>query len=407
MLNPGQEFSVNDSKLINREHYIKIIFILMPILNFLNGINIDIYAPAMPYLSLYFHTTPIMMKNTISVTIVGWFFGAIIFGILIDHLGRKKTLILGLVIYLIASFFAIYVTTITQLMMVRFIQGLCTVSMAIGARAVLADVLEGKQLTYAIIYTSIGYGLGPIIGPYIGSLLQEYCSWQACFYFLTLFSLLMILMVMFFVKDIHRVNKVLNFKNFIVKVKTVIQCRPLIIGIFILGLTQILMLLYSMLGPFLVQQSLHLSVSQYGRTALFVGFGYLGGNLLNRLLLKYLTENITYGIAGGLLIMALILSFVFALFFQLNLINILLPIILINISAGIIFSNTMAKNLRLTPLNIGIMLAVQMSCLAIIVVMGLFITSWVHVTNLWQLSIIYLSVIILNLILINSYVKCK
>jgi MFS family permease len=84
-------------------------------------------------------------------------------------------------------------------MLVRFIQGFSISAVSIGCRAIIVDNISGKRYAIAILYTSIGYGLGPIIGPFVGGLLQQFVGWQANFITLTIISaILLFFLIVFF-----------------------------------------------------------------------------------------------------------------------------------------------------------------------------------------------------------------
>ena len=86
--------------------YLTLIMILAPLLNFLSGINIDMYAPSMPSIARYYSISTAIAKNTISITVLGVSIGCLLFGALLDSIGRKRSIILGLFLYTLASFMA-------------------------------------------------------------------------------------------------------------------------------------------------------------------------------------------------------------------------------------------------------------------------------------------------------------
>jgi len=52
---------------INNKTYLSLIVLLSPLLNFLSGINIDIYSPSMPSIATYFDVSVIATKNMITI----------------------------------------------------------------------------------------------------------------------------------------------------------------------------------------------------------------------------------------------------------------------------------------------------------------------------------------------------
>jgi len=89
---------------LRKETYLSLLIWLAPLLNFLPGLNIDMYAPSMPAIARHFAVSAMAVKNTMTVEVLGMAVGGIIFGTLIDVIGRKRILILGLFVYTIISF---------------------------------------------------------------------------------------------------------------------------------------------------------------------------------------------------------------------------------------------------------------------------------------------------------------
>ena len=92
------------------------------------------------------------------------------FGVMSDKIGRKPTLLVGLIIFLIGSLIAAFATDIYTLMLGRFLQG----AGAIGAviTAMISDLVEeevrGKAMAIMgasiAVSFAIAMGLGPVIG---------------------------------------------------------------------------------------------------------------------------------------------------------------------------------------------------------------------------------------------------
>jgi len=384
---------------LDKEAYLTLIVVLAPLLNFLSGINIDIYSPSMPSIVSYFHATIIATKNTISVTVLGWTIGAIFFGILIDSVGRKKILVLGIFFYVIASMSAQWCNTIHQLMIVRFIQGFMIATISIGSRALILDNITGERYTIAILYTSIGYGLGPLVGPFIGGILQHYFGWQANFIALAIFGVILLFISVFFIKESMPQRQSLNFRNVTKKCISVLSHRRFIAGVMIGGLIQIQIMLYPTLGPFIVENILHRSVLVYGNTALAVGGSYLLGTLMNRVLLKYMLPKQVCYVGCIILLMGLLISYLFAEIWVINLLTLMIPIILFCISAGLIYANVLGTNLKQFPNNAGIAMAILISLTLLVAAIGIFIISHIHIVGLFQLAVIFSVLVFLEIVI--------
>lgn len=384
---------------LKKSQYLTLIVILAPLLNFLSGINIDIYSPSMPSIASYFDASIMATKNTITITVLGWTIGALFFGVLIDTVGRKKTLICGILFYVIASLIAPYCSSIHQLMLVRFIQGFMISTITVGCRALIIDNISGPRYFIAILYTSIGYGLGPIIGPFVGGILQHYFGWKANFIALSFLGTILLFMLLFFVKESIPQRRSLVVTHILKEYIDVVKNKNFISGVVILGIIQIEIMLYPTLGPFIVQNILHFSALSYGNSALVVGCCYLVGTLINRILFKYIRlEQICY-LGFLILLIGLLSAYLFSLMTTINLFAVMFPIMLICMSAGLIFSNVMGTNLKQFADKAGVAMAIQFSLLFLIASSGIFMISHVHIVGLVQLSLVY-SVLILFQILV-------
>ena len=123
---------------------------LAPMLNFLSGISIDLYAPSMPSMTKIFHTSTSLMQNTLSATLLGSAIGAVLFGTLIDSLGRKYVITFSLFAFSLLSLGACFANSILVLMLIRLGQGMLVSAASIGSRAFVLDHFTGKKLTVAV-----------------------------------------------------------------------------------------------------------------------------------------------------------------------------------------------------------------------------------------------------------------
>lgn len=389
---------------LKSETYLTLIIFLSPLLYFLSGINVDIYSPSMPTIASYFHASIVATKNTISMTILGWAIGGLTFGILIDSIGRKKVLLFGMFLYVIFSAVAPFCESIREIMLVRFIQGF-SISSIVGARVLILDLFTGRRYMIAILYTSLGYGLGPIVGPFIGGLLQYYFDWQANFIALAIVSFIILFLLFVFVKESIVVRHPLKFQSIIKRCASVFTHKKFMIGAIIGGITQIQLMLYPTIGPFIVEKTLHQTVLVYGNSALMVGAAYLTGNLINRFMQKYLSPKHICDVGFLILIIATAISFLFSFISTLELTTVMLPIFLTSMSAGFIFPNVLGANLKQFAHTPGIAMAVQSSVLLLAASAGIFLISHVPVKILFELAMILGVMGVAELLLFYGYYR--
>jgi len=387
------------------ETYLSLIIFLAPFANFLGGVTVDIYSPSMPAIAAYFHATIIATKNTITLTMFGWAIGGIFFGILIDSIGRKKVLVYGVLFYVLSSFAALFCQSIHELMVIRFIQGFSVASISTGCRVLLVDVLSGRRFAIAVLYTSIGYGVGPIVGPFMGGFLQHYFGWKANFVALAVLSTSILLLLFLFVKESIPVRHPLKLGHIFKRCFSVVSHKKFMAGVMIGGIGQIQMMLYPTLGPFIVEKILHQTVLVYGNSALIIGGSYLMGAFFSRALLKYMPPKPICDMGFIVLIIGLAMSFLFAKIGDIDLTTVMLPLLVTCVSTGMISPNVLGHNIKQFSHSAGIAMAIQVSSLMVVASVGIFFVSHVHVVSLFELSDILLPLAIFEIIIFYGFYR--
>ncbi len=322
------------------------VFILLAF-NPLVGMGVDLIAPSLPAISHNLDVSTTVSKNLIAIYLLGYAVGNFLTGVLSDAWGRKKLLVINLIIFTLVSLLPALIANPTLLLFARLLQGGGLGAYAVVARSTLSDISSSERLMRLAPLFAMTWGIGPIIGPMIGGYLQFYFGWQACFYFFAVAGLLALVTLSVTIPETHLNRHALNISQISRNFKEILSHRVFIGTIFIMGFAYSLLIVFNTLGPFLIQDVLHYSPVFFGHIALCMGLIFLGGTILCRRLLKKQTpERIFHIIVPACLIVSVI-TIIAAYFFGKSLWVIIVPSLFMFFSTGIIYPAGMGKGLSL------------------------------------------------------------
>lgn len=159
-------------------------------------------------------------------------------GKLSDIYGKKKILIVILIIYTVATFFGIIASDISTLIIVRIFQGIGISVFPISFALIRDKFPEHKVSIAQGLLTSI-FAAGGVIGLSLGAITIEYFGWRSTFVSITPIALLIILIIMRFlcvktgyIKFVLPLREIIDFRGTIAFISTV---SSFLISITLLG----------------------------------------------------------------------------------------------------------------------------------------------------------------------------
>ena len=148
-------------------------------------VSTDLYLPALPEIGEYFSAGEFLVGLTLTIFFLMFAVSMIIFGPLSDKYGRKPILILGTLIYTIASITCVLSPNIYVLIIGRFFQGFGAGAVITISTALIKDCFQGKLMTRILVITQALGVIGPMAAPLIGGFLLRFTDWHGAFYLLT------------------------------------------------------------------------------------------------------------------------------------------------------------------------------------------------------------------------------
>lgn len=160
----------------------------------LQPLSTDLYLASLPRLGEAFSAPKILVQQTLVFFSVGFGLAQLLGGPLSDRFGRRRVMLGGLSLYLLASLACALAPSIYLLIGARFVQacGCCTAIVA--ARALIRDLYPPAVGASKLAQASSYMAFAVVSGPVIGAQLQVHFGWQAAFVFLSCAAPLLLLL---------------------------------------------------------------------------------------------------------------------------------------------------------------------------------------------------------------------
>ncbi|MEU6733279.1 Bcr/CflA family efflux MFS transporter [Streptomyces physcomitrii] len=148
-------------------------------------LSMDLYLPSLPEVTDSLHTSAATVQLTLTACLAGLALGQLVIGPLSDRWGRRRPLLTGLVLYVLATAACALAPTAGSLTVFRLIQGLAGSAGVVIARAVVRDLYDGMDMARFFSTLMLISGAAPIVAPLVGSQVLRLTDWRGVFVLLT------------------------------------------------------------------------------------------------------------------------------------------------------------------------------------------------------------------------------
>lgn len=336
--------------LLKEEHKFKAT-ILAYILTPLSGLATDIYLPSMPHMAVSLGASEQQVQLTLALFLISYGLFQWIGGTLIDTFGRYRIAMTALAVFCISCIITATTDSIWVVLAMRVVQGISVACNIVAKRALFVDLYEGEERRKYLSVITMVWGVAPIVAPYIGGYLESIFNWRANFYFLAAFSAVCWILEWKYSGETIKKRSAAHLGTVFKTYAAMLSNPAFTGGLFMLGISYGLVMLYGLSGSFILQHRMGYSAIVAGNASLFLGSAWMGGGFLSRLLInRPLTHKawwavaIQFGVAAGMTFTAYKVS---------NLYSLLIFAYLIHLAAGFTFTNFFTRSITMFPQNVG------------------------------------------------------
>ena len=147
----------------------------------LGPLTIDMYLPALPKIADDLSVSSSVAQLTLTGTLAGLALGQLIVGPLSDSLGRRRPLMAGIVLHMLASLLCLFAPNIEVLGVARGLQGMGAAAAMVVAIAVVGDLYAESVAATVMSRLMLVLGVAPVVAPSLGAAVLLKASWHWVF----------------------------------------------------------------------------------------------------------------------------------------------------------------------------------------------------------------------------------
>ncbi len=279
-------------------------FHLMLILGALAALGpfaIDMYLPGFNDIATDFNTDISHVGLSLTSYFVGICIGQILCGPIIDRFGRRKPLIVGLLIFILASIGCGLAPGLYWLIGLRFLLALGGCVGMVASRAIIRDLYPPDEIAKVFSTLMLVMGAAPILAPTAGSFFSAHFGWRSIFIALTIFSASLLVAVYNWLPESREPDASVSLDpaSVVRDYRIVLRNREFAVYTVTGGLSMAGLFAYISGAPLLFMNVLGLSATHFAWLFGLNAMGFIGAAQINRFILQYVSPQRLIIIAGS------------------------------------------------------------------------------------------------------------
>ena len=160
------------------------IIAMLALLSAFPPLSIDLYLPALPRVMAVFGASQSLVNLSLSLFLVFFALGILVWGPVSEKYGRKPILRIGLTLYVLGSAGCALSSNVTLLILSRVVQAFGGGAAEAVATSMVKDMYSGRKRESVLAVVMAMVVVAPVVAPVIGAIILKYMSWNAIFWVL-------------------------------------------------------------------------------------------------------------------------------------------------------------------------------------------------------------------------------
>jgi DHA1 family bicyclomycin/chloramphenicol resistance-like MFS transporter len=339
----------------------KYLTLIVALLTSIGPLTIDTYLPSFPAIEAEFAVSRALLSQSLGFYLVAFAISTLVWGPLSDRLGRRAVVVSTLLLYLFASLGCALAGDYGRFLLFRLLQGVAAGGGLAAGRTMIRDVYSPQDAQRAMSRVMMLFALAPAVAPIIGGWLEDAFGWHSVFYFLALYSALMLATVVLWIPETLPKSMRQSFNPlYVARVygRTLIHRRfqslVVMVACYFGG-----MFLYIAGAPTVVFDFLKLDVHEFGVLFVPLVAGIVFGAWLSGRLAHHWQVERTVTLALMLMTLGAVLNSAQALYLSPLVVTTIIPLMFYTAGVGIAMPAMTVLSLDCFPYNRGAASSVQ------------------------------------------------
>ncbi len=254
-------------------------------------LTIDMYLPALPTIGRDLLASETTIQLTLTGTLVGLAVGQMVVGPFSDALGRRRPLLYGMAVHVVASLLCVVAPNVAVLGALRVVQGFGAAAASVVAIAVVRDLVSGVAAAKVISRLILVLGAAPILAPSLGSQLLRFTQWRGIFLVLAVFGIAIAVMAAVALPETlppERRQRP-DVRTTLTTYRSILRDRSFVGLVFVASSSMAAVFAYVSGSSFVMQEQFDLTEQQFGIVFGVCAVGLIGSAQVNVKLLERFT----------------------------------------------------------------------------------------------------------------------
>jgi MFS transporter, DHA1 family, multidrug resistance protein len=248
----------------------------------MTALSIDMNLPALPHIAKVFGSSVVQVQLTLSVFLLGFGVGQLICGPLSDRYGRRRILLIGLVVFTLAGFGCACSLTLATLIVLRFVQGMGASVGRVLSLALVRDNFEHDEATSVLSLMTQVMMIAPLVAPNLGGYMLIWFGWRSIFLVLGLSGAILWLAVWWGIGEPKRPHVNVPTAGLWATARRVISHRQTLLNTLVICFAGGGLFAYLTGSPFVYTDVFHVPKEHFGRYFAVTALCLMVGAGINR-----------------------------------------------------------------------------------------------------------------------------